>query len=232
MRKWVLRVGLAALLAVCVPAGAVTVSYTVDGWGPTSYPGPHAPPPGAPHLAYPGDSVGLVAYTGSLLDLPSGPIGTMKTYTQKINTLSWVVDWTYNGTDDNLANDGPPPLDWPELQFQISGARGMSIDGDSGSLTQGGLLRTNWEYDYLGLSAGPMVTFYIDNTYKIDVTPLGLPEKKINNWSGNPPWTQTSRDVMAKFDVTVIPEPLTMLGVFLGVSGLAGYIRRRKLARA
>ncbi len=30
--------------------------------------------------------------------------------------------------------------------------------------------------------------------------------------------------------VTVVPEPLTMLGVFTGIAGLAGYIRRRKLA--
>ena len=28
-------------------------------------------------------------------------------------------------------------------------------------------------------------------------------------------------------DATIIPEPLTMLGVFAGVTGLAGYVRRR-----
>ena len=31
-------------------------------------------------------------------------------------------------------------------------------------------------------------------------------------------------------DVDTVPEPLTVLGVLAGVSGLAGYIRRRRLA--
>ncbi len=31
--------------------------------------------------------------------------------------------------------------------------------------------------------------------------------------------------------VAVIPEPLTMLGVFMGIGGLAGYIRRRNVPR-
>ncbi len=35
---------------------------------------------------------------------------------------------------------------------------------------------------------------------------------------------------IAGASVAVIPEPLTMLAVFTGIAGLAGYIRRRKLA--
>ncbi len=31
-------------------------------------------------------------------------------------------------------------------------------------------------------------------------------------------------------EVQIVPEPLTMLGLFTGIAGLAGYIRRRKLA--
>ena len=35
---------------------------------------------------------------------------------------------------------------------------------------------------------------------------------------------------IAKVQTDTIPEPLTMAGVFLGISGLAGYVRRRKMA--
>ena len=40
-------------------------------------------------------------------------------------------------------------------------------------------------------------------------------------------WLVTSSDPMQTYGV---PEPVTMLGVFLGVSSLTGYLRRRKLA--
>jgi formylglycine-generating enzyme required for sulfatase activity len=40
----------------------------------------------------------------------------------------------------------------------------------------------------------------------------------------------TTTEVMTTgFRVAEVPEPVTMLGVFLGVSGLAGYIRRRRV---
>jgi len=39
-------------------------------------------------------------------------------------------------------------------------------------------------------------------------------------------WSQDSGEAF------VVPEPLTMLGVCLGITGLGGYIRNRKLARA
>ena len=35
---------------------------------------------------------------------------------------------------------------------------------------------------------------------------------------------------MDNVGIAVIPEPVTTLGVFLGVSSLAGYVRRRRLA--
>ena len=39
-----------------------------------------------------------------------------------------------------------------------------------------------------------------------------------------------SEFAVAKLDVTPIPEPLTILGVFLGVAGLGAYIRKRRTA--
>jgi hypothetical protein len=35
---------------------------------------------------------------------------------------------------------------------------------------------------------------------------------------------------MATFEVTAIPEPLTMAGLFLGLAGVGGYIRKRRMA--
>ena len=70
----------AALVALVGLAHATDVSYTVSGWGPTQYPGPFPPPPGAPHLSYPGDTVQFQTYTGTLTLTPG-------TSVQKINTL-------------------------------------------------------------------------------------------------------------------------------------------------
>jgi len=217
---------LGLMLAVGGTAYATTVQYTVSGWGPQQFPGPYGDQPTESSPwgpdGYPGDTVELQTYTGSL-DLPSGPVGTHTQVIQKINTLLWTVDYTYGGTD------GWDP--WPDILQTFTVVRDITIDGaPADALSQSGDLLNSWSYDYLGLSAGSQVTLYIDNTYKIDVTPLGLSQVKMNNWSGDAPWEQNPRDVMAQFDITVIPEPLTMLGVFAGVAGLGGYIRKRRMA--
>jgi hypothetical protein len=54
-----------------------------------------------------------------------------------------------------------------------------------------------------------------------------------NNYVGDPEGENNEITGEALWGIrTSVPEPLTMLGVFLGVSGLAGYMRRRRLARA
>jgi hypothetical protein len=230
MKNWVMLVGVVALLGVCAPAGAVLVSYTVGGVQATNYPG-NPVPPGAPHLVdgygYPGDAVGLTTYTATV-DLPLG------TSVLKISTLTWSVSYTYNGTDNDWTNDGflPRSTYWPELQFSINAARTMSfVGGTAGSLSQTGLLRTNWDNDYLGISAGSTSTFFVPG-YQIDVTPRGLTEAEVTVWDGSPPCDQPDRDMMATFVVSEapIPEPLTLLAVGSAVAGIAGYIRRRRLA--
>jgi len=193
MRRVTVFCAAVAIFALAGLAQAVTVTYTVDGWGPTQYPGPVTPPEGAPHDSYPGDTVTLDAYSDSL-SVTVTNLGETETFIKKINTLQWIVDWTYNGTDDCLTNDGDPASggDWPELQFTINAVRGMTVDGAGGSLSQGGLLRTSWYDDYLSLASGPTVVFLVPG-YKIEVTPLLLGEESIGYWTGNPPCTQPSR---------------------------------------
>jgi hypothetical protein len=191
MKKIILLLAAFVLLCLGGIAHAALISYTVDGWGPTQYPGPLTPPANAPWgpNGYPGDTVGLTGYTGSL-DLTPG------TYIQKINTLTWIIDYTYGGS----------PEPWPDMNFAIAATRNISFGGPSFSLSQAGNLLVNYFNDYLTFFDGPTTTAYVAG-YKIDITPLGLPEVGGSNFGGSNPWSQPSRDVMARFEITAVPSP-------------------------
>ena len=201
------------IFVMAMSAGATTVNYTVSGWGPTQYPGPVTPPEGSPRgpSGYPGDTVELVTYTGTL-DLTPG------TYDLKINTLLWSVDFTYAGTDTQWDY----PAHWSDLSFNINAGRGMSIGTAADSLSQNGLLGVTWFYDCLSFSQGAVTSFVVDG-YRVDVTPLEVAPTDAGGTVG-PPWVQPEQDVMARFDVTVVPEPATMC--LLGLRAL-GLLKRR-----
>jgi hypothetical protein len=215
--------GIVAAIAVCLalagPAAAVTVSYTVDGWGPTSYPGTVTPPANAPWgvNGYPGDTVELLTYTDTI-DLYDGA-----SHTKKINTLLWTVDYTYAGTDDG---------GWAQLQHVIDANRGISFTGGPvGTLSQTGLLENNWDNDFLSFSQGSVTSFVVGG-YRVDVTPLVVAPAGAGGSGGNP-WVQPPRDMMAQFVVTElapVPEPVTMAGLMMGIGGLVTYIRKRRAA--
>ena len=175
----------AAVLAILSLAGVVqgSITYSVDGWGPTSYLGSYPPPEGAPHASYPGDTVSL---SGA-----SGILDTGLNTHMMIGTLHWLVDWTYNGTDNNLSNDGPPPLDWPELQFVVDTSRGISFGGGGGgTLSQTGLLTTDWYDDWLLMNLGATQSYSAvvsGEIYNISVTPAALGAVDVTYWNGNPP---------------------------------------------
>jgi len=201
------------IFVMAMSAGATTINYTVSGWGATQYPGPVTPPEGSPWGpdGYPGDTVELKTYTGTL-DLTPG------TYELKINTLCWKVDYTYAGTDTQWDY----PDHWGQPSFDIDAARGMSIGTAVGSLSQAGLLVVTWYNDDLSFAIGSTTSFTVEG-YRVDVTPLGLaPETNIFPAGGHP-WVQPERDVIARFDVT--PEPATLC--LLGLGGLALLRKRR-----
>lgn len=199
------------------PAYADSISYTVGGWS-GQFPGSVTPPAGATWgpTGYPGDTVALEGYTGTL-DLTPG------TYVQKINTLLWTINYTYAGTETD-------PDAWSDLSFDLTLARSIQfggLGGPSAQLTQPGLLNVTWDNDFLSVSPGSMVSLLIPG-YQIDITPLGL-EVGGSNFEGSNPWVQPNQDIMARFVVTSVPVPdagstLTLLG--LALIGLCGMTRR------
>jgi hypothetical protein len=197
-------------LAVAIPAGATTITYTVSGWGANQYPASITPPENAPWgvNGYPGDTLELVTYTGTL-DLTPG------SYDLKINTLNWTIDYTYGGTVTN-------PDDWSDVLHNITAVRSISFSGGpSGDLSQTALLENQWENDFLTINQGATSTFIVGG-FQVDVTPLGVAQFGGANFDGNNPWVQPQTDIMARFDVAV-PEPIT-----LALLGLGGLVVRRK----
>jgi len=183
---------LVAGFAFALPAQAVLVSYTVDGVAAQQFTAPTPAPADAPWGAngYPGDTVALQSYTGTF-DL------TLGTSIQKINSLAWIVNYTYGGT----ATD---PNAWSDVSFDFNALRTISIGEGTATLGQAGSLTAAWDNDYLGLNDGAMVSLY-DQGYRIDITPLAVPTTGASSFDGNNPWTQPSQDVYAQFTVTADP---------------------------
>ena len=202
------------VIVLAFPAAAVTVNYTVGGTGPMQFPAETPPPSGAPwgEDGYPGDTVELQQYTGTL-ELTPG------TYYQKINTLLWTIDYTYGGTADCWDY----PACWSELSFAVSAPRPITIHTLSGSLSQTGQLECDWDNDYLQFAAGSTVSFMISGC-TVYVTPLAVDRYGAFWGSANSlstqspqapmcviPCVQPPRDMMAKFVVegTVPVVPTT-----------------------
>lgn len=198
-----------AFLFSAMSVGAATVTYTVTGWGPHQYPASTPPAPGAPHGpgGYPGDTLELLSYTGTL-DLTPG------TYTLQINTLKWAIDYTYCGTatDWNVCNPVP---------FNIAAPRSISFNGGPPvPLGQPALLTVTWDTDYVDFNAGGAASANV-NGFSVSVSPLAY---STSGWNLGP---QPEEALMATFTVAALPpappEPKTAclnLGLFSNIDVL------------
>ena len=135
---------LAVLIIFAVPASADTITYTVGGWGPQSFPF---------NPGYIGDVVEFQGFSGILNLTPD--VVTIG----KINTLLWTV---------NVSNGPGQPTD---ANFAFTAPRNMSISAGSGTVIQNGVLQVRADKDTLSVNGGATVT-YDFGTYRIDVTPL------------------------------------------------------------
>jgi hypothetical protein len=119
-------------------------------------------------------------------------------------------------------------------QFDVAGSTGSAefyLDVDPNLGTLGKLLNTNGFPTIAPLPGAPGKTPDGLGTYEtaadlhliIDDTPTVT-----GSQYGGAPWSITSNDPLQ--GITPVPEPLTMLGVVLGVGGLARYVRRRLAA--
>ena len=218
--KTILKKTLSSVLAIAgfafaSPSYAIVVPYTVDGVASQQFASPVTPPADAPWgvSGYPGDTVGLQSYTGTL----NLAIGTT---IQKINSLLWTVDYTYGGT----ATD---PNAWSDVQFNLSATRDIHIGAGTATLSQSGLLSASWDNDYLGVAAGSTVSVY-NQGYRIDITPLAVESSGATNFDGSNPWVQPAQDMYAQFVVTAAdsvvaaPEPgsiAALVGLLLFTCG-------------
>ncbi len=224
MRHIAIRTVLIAIAFVgLAPTGstyAITVNYTVDGWGPMQFRGPYyeyQPDPDPTHpQGWPGDTVELQEYTGTL-DLSVG------SSIQKINTLLWTVNYTWA--------ENPETHAWEVLNFDIFAPRSMSFEGMPGSnLFQDGLLEVTWDNDYLTFYEGSTTGFVVGG-YVVRVTPLALERRGAVFGEKNlPPWIQPEQDVMARFDISEVPEPTAVFtgALLLAVFGAGKFMSARR----
>ena len=195
-RRIVTVIGAVALLVASVLCVGESVPFTVSAWGPNRYPGPTTPPADAPWGTdgYPGDMLWLDAQSGTL-ELAPG------TYTAKINTFDWAIDYTYGGTD--TAWDYP--AHWSDVIHNITFSRAITFGGGPATtLTQHVLLENTWENDYVTIDEGNPQTVIV-GAYKVVITPFAVARLGGSSFDGSNPWAQPSVDLFARFTVTVNP---------------------------
>lgn len=147
-----------------------------------------------------------------------GPVPTLTAYDW--NGSTGVADGTYEWLVNNYRRDGSGnPVGTP---------KNSHIRGSDSSLIYD---ETAGTFEALLPSDGTWYWYTV-----------GVPDSQITSWgaqgvfmSGNfrltGSFAQSAGNIVvdsAKLQYEVVPEPLTMLGVFAGTAGIAGYIRKRK----
>ncbi len=206
--------GLILMLTGLLLAGPVqAVTFSVGGWE-DQFPSELTVPDWAPHGVdgYPGDTVEFIEHSGEF-ELVDGAV-----FDLKINTLLRTIDYTWGG--------GVTEEDWQINYFDFNPTRTISFGGvEMGSVSQAGHLETRWHNDYLSFAEGTASTFLVEG-FQVKVTPLAMAEIHGTDFSGGSPWPQLTRDMMARFELSAVPEPGALLLVGLGIA-VAGAARIR-----
>jgi hypothetical protein len=127
--------------------------------------------------------------------------------------------WPGNTVDDVLLLEGTVQSN-VFVESALSGTQALgkatlflSVDPTKGKW--GFSLNSDWFVSEFGDAADMRIDWVIEGPYDYGTTDKGAGFIRSNDEGGT---------------AVVIPEPLTMLSIFLGVSGLGGYIRRRMAA--
>ena len=113
-----------------------------------------------------------------------------------------------------------------DTDFYLDGIGGIWNDGDM----------SNWEFEIWdpNMWTARGLPYSEDGDYEVEVDIVPNPLMTLGPTVGGDdpdadtfePWLIKSDDPVRAYGV--VPEPMTMLGVFMGISGLGGYIRKRR----
>ena len=207
-RLVVLATCLLGAMAATATARAATISYSVTGVSAANSPSPLVAPSDSVFGAdgYPGDSVGLDAYSGTL-DLTPG------VQTIALNTLQWTVNPTYYGGET-----GP----WPEFDFAQNLNRSITLDGVTGGLTQSGSIHSTYYDDTLSVAASASRSLIVDG-YRVTITGQPTAPADAGDWGAQAPQT-----LYATVNIAAVPEPSTWAMMILGVGAIGAVLRRNR----
>ena len=179
-----LAIGLAlcCLLSASSVQASLTIDYSVGAWGPQNY---------QLNPAYPGDTVGMTAYSGSGLVLPDNTA-----VVGQINTLDFTVNYSDDGSYGSVAADN----------FTASRLLTITAPAAGGqTISQNGVLNVTAAADSVTIQNGLPIVFTFAGVGTVTVTPLALSTGPVGDLG------TTIYDVNGSFLFTPVPEPTTMI---------------------
>jgi long-subunit fatty acid transport protein len=190
-----LTIGLAlcCVLSASSVQASLTIDYSVGAWGPQNY---------QLNPAYPGDTVSMLAYSGSGLVLPDNTA-----VTAQINTFLFNVNYSDDGSYGSVDADN----------FIASRLMTITAPAAGGqTLSQNGVLNVTANFDYVDIQNGLPIVFNFAGVGTVTVTPLGLSTGQVGDLGDH------FYDVTGTFLFTPVPEATTMIAGTLLLLPFAG----------
>jgi hypothetical protein len=179
-----LAIGLAlgCLLSASSAWASLTINYNAAAWGPQTF---------VLNPAYPGDTVGMTAYSGSGLVLPDNT-----TVVAQVNTLDFTVNYSDDGSYGSIATYVFTPSRLLTITAPAAGGQ---------TISQLGVLNVTAAYDQVNINNGGPIVFNFAGVGTVTVTPLAMQTGEVLALG------TTHYDVNANFLFTPVPEPTTMV---------------------